>query len=79
MYFFKFHRENVGSNGFNQASNTNTTADGTNIATEKTSPSGIEGDNFAGSSDDSKTIKQSGNDGLADTATPDDVLSLIDY
>ena len=65
--------------GFNQTNSNNSTSDVKDINTENMSSCATEIGSLLEKSDDSTSIKSSANDGLADNATPDDVLSLIDY
>ena len=68
----------VGS-GVNQINTNNCTSDVKNTNTEIISSCATECGSFTETNDDSTCNKASANDGLAENATPDDVLSLIDY
>lgn len=74
-----YYRDNVLGGGFNHTNSNNSTSDVKDLNTENMSSCGTEIGNLLEKSDDSTSIKSSANDGLADNATPDDVLSLIDY
>lgn len=65
--------------GFNQTNTNNSSSDVKNTNTENISSCATECGSFTEKSDDPTSIKTSANDGLAENATPDDVLSLIDY
>ena len=72
-------RENVIGSGFNQTNSNLSMSDGKDINNDDPSSCIEEVDKLLEKVDDAAGIKSSSNDGLADNATPDDVLSLIDY
>ena len=72
-------RDNGIGSGFNQNNSNVSMSDGKEITNEDTSSCIDEVDKILEKVDDAAGIKPSSNDGLADNATPDDVLSLIDY
>ena len=65
--------------GFNQTYKNNPNGDLKNANAENNSLCATESGDFTEKHEASPSIKTSANDGLDENATPDDVLSLIDY
>ena len=65
--------------GFNQTYKNNPNGDLKNTNAENNSLCATESGDFTEKHEASPSIKTSANDGLDENATPDDVLSLIDY
>ena len=77
-FLFSIHRDNVNGSGFNQTNSNLSMGDGKDI-NDDISSAAAEVDKLLEKVDDATCIKSSSNAGLVDNATPDDVLSLIDY